>query len=363
MTAQQVRALALDQCARYPGLEPQDLVKALYQAVLGCGHMVKDEAQALAGLKKEAACVEAKPGEAVEPLGAAYCRVHLAPYAQSVASLATLARLFALSAQDGVQSEELAGALEHLVALAEALPVDAARLRAYVADYLAAGCPAVHHSEAFRVRYAPAYRVVAARYAACLPLFRQIDDCLREQQRAIVAIDGMSGSGKSTLAALLAQVYDAPVVHMDDFFLQPHQRTPERYRTPGGNVDHERFAQEVLAPLLRGEAFTYRPFDCHRMAFGAPVSVSPGRVFIIEGSYSLHPALEQAMDVRVFLRVDPALQRARIRLRNGEAMLERFETTWIPLENRYIEATHLDARCGLRGDVAAYGRIEWEERP
>ena len=33
-------------------------------------------------------------------------------------------------------------------------------LEAFLSDYLALGCPAVHHTEAFRRAYAPAYRVV-----------------------------------------------------------------------------------------------------------------------------------------------------------------------------------------------------------
>ena len=49
---------------------------------------------------------------------------------------------------------------------------------------------------------------------------------------------------------------------MDDFFLRPEQRTPERFSEPGGNVDRERFLSEVLLPLRQGEAVDYRRFDC-----------------------------------------------------------------------------------------------------
>lgn len=34
----------LGQCARCPALRPEDLLKALYQSVFGCGHLVTDEA-------------------------------------------------------------------------------------------------------------------------------------------------------------------------------------------------------------------------------------------------------------------------------------------------------------------------------
>ena len=236
-------------------------------------------------------------------------------------------------------------------------------MRAYLAAYRAACCPSVHHSEAFRARYAPAYRVVERRFASCLPLLARIDRLLEQKPRVLVAIDGMSASGKSTLAALLHEVYGAPVVHMDDFFLQPHQRTPERYAAPGENVDHERFAQEVLTPLLRGEAFAYRPLLCRTFAFGEPVRVEPSRLTVVEGSYSLHPALAGAYDLRVLLRIPPELQSGRILARNGEAMHRRFMELWVPLENAYFEATGIDTRCDLRGCTAQDGSVSWEELP
>ena len=49
----------------------------------------------------------------------------------------------------------------------------------------------------------------------------------------VVAIDGNSGAGKSTLAALIADVYDCNLFHMDDFFLRPEQRTEERLKETG----------------------------------------------------------------------------------------------------------------------------------
>ena len=59
-----------------------------------------------------------------------------------------------------------------------------------------------------------------------------------ENGPALLAIDGRCGSGKSTLAAHMAQVFGCPVFHMDDFFLPPELRTPERLAQPGENVHH-----------------------------------------------------------------------------------------------------------------------------
>ncbi|MBQ7872120.1 MAG: hypothetical protein IJ357_08260 [Oscillospiraceae bacterium] len=113
---------------------------------------------------------------------------------------------------------------------------------------------------------------------------KELDALLAQKDMVIVAIDGKCTSGKTTLAAKLAEVYDCNVFHMDDFFLRPEQRTPERFAEIGGNVDYERFNKEVLIPLKAGQSFTYRPFDCSTFTLAAPVCVTPKKLNIIEGT-------------------------------------------------------------------------------
>ena len=124
MTAQEARALIAQQCGRWPGLTAQDLVKALYQAALGCGHFAPDEARAAVMLREEAARLSAKAADAplVEPIGPRFARVHLAPYLGTGASPDTLARAFALSAGADVSGGRAAleAGLGVLEAMAEA---------------------------------------------------------------------------------------------------------------------------------------------------------------------------------------------------------------------------------------------------
>ena len=40
------RDAILDQCARYPALRPQDLLKFLHQSTFGPGHLVADDVEA-----------------------------------------------------------------------------------------------------------------------------------------------------------------------------------------------------------------------------------------------------------------------------------------------------------------------------
>jgi uridine kinase len=134
---------------------------------------------------------------------------------------------------------------------------------------------------------------------------------------------------------------------MDDFFLRPEQRTPQRFAEVGGNVDRERFLTEVLLPLHHGESVQYRRFDCSSMQVLPPETVQPGALTVIEGAYSLHPDLAPYYDFSAFLDIQPDLQKARIRKRNASPLAERFFTEWIPLEEIYFRETDIRTRVNL----------------
>lgn len=168
------------------------------------------------------------------------------------------------------------------------------------------------------------------------------------QPRVIIAIDGMAASGKTTLAGQLAARFPVcAVVHMDDFTLPFDKRFPGYFDALLSNADIDRFDAEVLSPFLRGQAVSYRPFICHPVAgFGDPLSIAPDtRLLIVEGAYCLHPRLAPRYDLRVLSLIDPALQRKRIAKRNGQSQLQRFESLWIPMENRHIAAHNLRSIC------------------
>jgi len=167
-----------------------------------------------------------------------------------------------------------------------------------------------------------------------LPVLKAVAACPRDT--VVVALDGPCGGGKSTLAAHLAALTDAALFHTDDFFLRPEQRTPARYAEPGGNVDRERLLAEVLLPLARGEAPSPRRFDCGSMTLSGPVPAPRRRVNILEGSYSLHPALRAYIDIPVFVAVPPETQMRRLAARGSD--LAAFRDRWIPLENAYFAA-------------------------
>lgn len=346
-----VREFLTTYMQRYPKVQLMDLYKALFQAAFGCAHAVADIELARDWIVRESAETPETALPLLESLPGDYCRVSL-EWLKEGMSAETMAQLFQRSAQPTPHGTDLLSlALEQLLALARegALPFSADETEQAVLDWRSAGFPACHHSQPFREAYRPAYRLIHKKYLPLLPLLCRIDRALSEKTEPILlAIDGGSAAGKSTLALFLQRLYACPIFHMDDYFLQSQQRTAARLAEPGGNVDRERFFQEVLLPLTRGEAATVRAYDCQLGMLLPPTQIQPGRLNIIEGAYSMHPLLQDSYDLSVFLEITPELQYLRILRRNPPPMQQRFFEQWIPMENAYFSAFHIPEQCTLR---------------
>jgi uridine kinase len=145
---------------------------------------------------------------------------------------------------------------------------------------------------------------------------------------------------------MLEKVYGCTVFHMDDFFLRPEQRTEQRYAEAGGNVDRERFLEEVLQPLDKKETVRYRRFDCSTQSLGEYITVEPQKLTVVEGAYSMHPELAPYYDLSVFLDITEECRRERILKRNSPQFAQMFFERWIPLERVYFEKMDVKERCG-----------------
>lgn len=329
----------------HPKAEVQDAVKFLYQASFGGGHFLSDSDGAYQYLLKEAE--ETKSTESAVPytesLGENYARINLS--ALKELSPKTLFAMFKASSEN--TPADKTAFLSLLDALENADLFDKAETKAFLEEYRAAGCPSVHHSEAYRAHYHPAYRVVKKAYADFLPAFIAIDKLTAKKSPVTVAIDGLCGSGKTTFASLLTSVYDCNLFHADDFYLPMDMRTPERYATPGGNVHWERILSDILEQIPKNAPFSYRVFDCGIMDLGDTVQVTPKALNILEGSYSTHPQLINRYDLKIFLKTPPEVQSARILKRNGPARHKMFVEKWIPLENLYFTSYPVEQQCDL----------------
>lgn len=346
MDKNKTRELLISHYKTYPDLQAEDIFKYIFQSSFGCEHLVSNEGLVLENIKKEYDALQKTKTPIKELLDGSYSRVHLSCLNEGL-NAETLAKLFCLSAKkepDGIaELEEKIMVVKNLIADGS-LPLDRDSFDLSLNKWESKGYPAIRHSDTFRSAYNPAYRVIDNRYADYLQIFIKID-ALLSKGSAVVAIEGGSASGKTTLSGILQSVYDCNVFHMDDFFLRPEQRTAQRLAEVGGNVDRERFYDEVLLPLRQNKTVCYRKFDCSTQTLGQPISVTPKKLTIIEGAYSMHPQFEKYYDLSLFLDIDPIYQKERILKRNTKQLAKRFFEEWIPLENIYFSQTQIKSRC------------------
>ncbi len=159
---EELEQILREHAARYPGMQPRDAVKLIYQNEFGGGHLIRDEESCLNRLRREYAAVTKDPGMPLyEAIGNGIIRVNLA--AVKAEDLEQLGRDFIRSA--AAHTGRLPGFLGKLTVLKQLagegiFAFDAEALDAFLAEYEKAGYPAVSHSEAYRQLYQPAYRVI-----------------------------------------------------------------------------------------------------------------------------------------------------------------------------------------------------------
>ena len=179
---QKTQNLIIKHCEAYPKLEIEDIFKYLHQSALGCEHLVSSESEALKRISSEYATVSKDGEPKIEELDGEYSRVFLSNLSYGLTP-ETLAKLFFLSAKKephGILALE--EKIRAVKALAEdgMLPFESEKFKEKLDEWKKGGYSALHHSEAFRNEYRPAYRVIANRYASFLNIFSKIDTLLKK---------------------------------------------------------------------------------------------------------------------------------------------------------------------------------------
>ncbi len=322
--------------ARYPLMKPADMAKLVYQAVFGPAHLGKDPESTLWAIETEWDVLSPEiHSREPEPIGNGFFRYHLNIGSDVRLAAPLLAELCLRTA------DEYRGDPADLRALLPLLGEDA-----WFEDWARKGFPSPSHSDTFRIAYQPHYRVLSAQYACYFPILFRIATLLERQDHVVLAIDGRCGSGKTRLAKLIASIFPCNVYHTDDYYLPTYERAPDWEFEPGGNIDLERLRHEVLEPSFAGEPVRYQPYDCQKAEYKAAGVMLPQPLTILEGSYSLHPALDQRYDLKIFLTCSPAAQTRRLKEREGE-YFRMFKTRWIPMEERYISRCRIEENAQI----------------
>ena len=149
---------------KYPLMQPCDAVKLIYQSEFLGGHMIKSPEQSLLRLTEEYSRVEKTPGaELFEYIGNGVFRVNLSALDVRKYPLSDLNRDFCESAN--LRHGSMESFLEKLDILVSEFSqfgfgISEEDLKIYLEKYREANCPAVSHSDEYRLAYKPAYRVV-----------------------------------------------------------------------------------------------------------------------------------------------------------------------------------------------------------
>ncbi|MCX2947826.1 uridine kinase family protein [Lentzea sp. NEAU-D7] len=144
----------------------------------------------------------------------------------------------------------------------------------------------------------------------------------------VVAVDGRGGAGKSTLVARLRKVVPgSDVVHTDDIAWN------QAYFDWGGLI-----AENVLAPLHRGEAVEFRPpaWVEHDRPGAIRVTAGAGIVWV-EGTGIIREELAGWIDASIWVQGDLDEQERRLSARDGDsAEQRRHVAAWLAEELPFL---------------------------
>ncbi len=335
---------------RHPCWDERDVLKALFQAECGNGHLLGNFSEVERRIRVETENAGPSRGEPLTERVGDRLRLHLRPARDLGLEPAWITRMMLGSLPADPDSRDRL--IRSVCAPDFAIPgTDAAVLRSLARELALDPRALPLHSDVCHQREAPAYRVIDAAWEPVLDVLRAYAAARSEKPR-MITVDGRCGSGKSTLGRAIGAVLACPVLYMDDYYTPHVRKTPERLAIPGGNCDIERLAREVIEPFAAGRPVTLRRYNCETRDFEDSGDLPACGLLVLEGSYSNLPPIPEAACVRVFLEITPELQAERILKRGGPEAAKRFADIWIPLEEAYFGAYRLPDEGCLRIDAA-----------
>jgi uridine kinase len=148
----------------------------------------------------------------------------------------------------------------------------------------------------------------------------------------VITIDGPGCSGKSTLTELLLERLDAVSIGTDDF----HEH--EGFcREPGAPLPYRRWSdlRNTVGSLSRGVATTIRAIEWSDHSLGAPTTIEPRPVLIVDGIGSLHADISRHAHLKVWVDSQAGTRMRRTARREGRDMAEEW-APYVRLEQEYF---------------------------
>jgi len=195
-----------------------------------------------------------------------------------------------------------------------------------------------------------------------LPVFDKILSAIQKRKEKnklfVVGITGIDGAGKTSFAAVLEKYllslnYQVQTIHLDDF----HNPRAVRYAgdDPAENYyrlsfNLEDLVNKVLKPLHEKAEYSIRlsvlnpdtdTYDAVR-----EYTFTPDTIVIFEGVFLFREELSQYIDYKVFLEIPFEESKRRAKVRDSQAVIEKYETKYLPAQRKYLSlfppGTHAD---------------------
>lgn len=151
----------------------------------------------------------------------------------------------------------------------------------------------------------------------------------------LICVDGPAGSGKTTLATALAEMTQAPVIHMDDL-----------YDGWDGLTAGIAQLETILLPLVEGAPGSYRRYDWHQGAYAETVMVPPCPLLVIEGVGSGAAAYDSFRTALAWVDAPVELRRSRGIERDGDTFAPHWDA-WAAAEAEHFAESLTAARADV----------------
>lgn len=202
-----------EQIRMHPSMEAQDFIKLCFQASFGAEHLLSDIELARQYFDTEYEGVSKNKSPLYEQISDDVYRINLAPWKRMGLPQNWLFQMFVLTSNTESNSKGSELFYKYLDITEEM--INSADLNftiddwlAYKEDYLREGIKPVHHSENYRSKENPSYRIVSNEMISLIPLLVKIKDIDNLEEGIVVATEGHTASEKAIIKTQLKKIIE-----------------------------------------------------------------------------------------------------------------------------------------------------------
>lgn len=180
-------------------------------------------------------------------------------------------------------------------------------------------------------------------------LAKKILELPAKYRQKIVGIDGGGGAGKSTFTQFLQkELPGSVIIHVDDFYMGPwDKRLDHTNYVVNPLFDWDRFSNEVLAPVKKGERLQYHVYDWHKHSTDEVVAVPADAIILVEGVSTTQKRFAESYDYKIWVDAPEEVRLQRALARDGEHMRFLWEEDWLPVERNYVAKDNPASRADV----------------